>query len=118
MDDYSLERGVVTMYFCNFVTLVNRYKYEACYNYDANFRLSIANQKDLANKTCHWATVNTEIRDKYRSDNALSKCTYCKASGHYDSSCSVKRKHESETLPAQLAAALATVQFTQQQQPP
>ena len=105
------------MYHSNFVTLVCRFKYEACYNYDAAFRLSMANQKDLASKTCFWKSVNTELRDRYCSDNALSKCTYCKASGHYESSCSVKQKHKSETLPAQLAAALSTVQLVQQQQP-
>ena len=105
------------MYHSNFVGLVHRYKYEACYNYDAAFRLSMANQKDSATKTCFWETVNTEIRDRFCSDNTLSKCTYCKASGHYESSCTLKQKHKSETLPAQLAAALTSVQLTQQQAP-
>ena len=66
-------------------------------------------------KTCHWSVVNTELRDRYCCDNALSKCTYCKASGHYESACSVKQKDKANTLPAQLAAALNTVQIAQQQ---
>ena len=97
-------------YHATFVEFISEYKFEACFNYDRDFRLSIANQRnvDPKRRKAFWSVPSEKIRNRYLNNhNSLTKCEYCKGPGHYISNCSQKQKDESKTLPAQLAAALS-----------
>ena len=106
-------------YHASFVEFVGDYKFAACFAYDRDFRLNIANQRNVVNRKHFWSTPNEKLRTRHLSNNGLTKCSYCKGSGHFESGCTHKQKDESETLPAQLAAALTMTksQLMQQQQP-
>ena len=77
-----------------FCQLASRYKFEACSLYDHDFRVSLANQVSLApeQRTVHWGEINSEIRNLYLQDNLLPACYYCKAPGHFSTTCPVKSK--------------------------
>ena len=77
-----------------FCQLASRYKFEACFLYDRDLRISIANQISLApeQRTAHWGEINEEIRNLYLQDNLLPACYYCKAPGHFSTSCPEKSK--------------------------
>ena len=89
----------------------NTYHYEACVKYDRNVRLSMANQRTLApeRKTVHWNEVNQPIKTWYLSGNELTRCSYCKGTGHYPSACRQKQDDEGRNLPRQIAAAITEV---------
>ena len=94
----------------------NTYKYEACLKYDADCRMSIANQRNLApeRQTVFWTELNLAIRNKRLSGNELTRCEYCKGTGHYASACRQKMEDEAKNLPRQIAAAITEV-FPRQQ---
>ena len=79
-----------------FCQLASRYKFEACFLYDRDLRISIANQISLApeQRTAHWGEVNEEMRNLYLQDNLLPACYYCKAPGHFSNSCPEKTKEQ------------------------
>ena len=80
-------------YMRNFVTLASRYRFEACLNYDRNFRLSMANQQTLSAdlRSVSWLHVSEEYRTLYLSDNPIPSCFHCKARGHLSGSCPDKK---------------------------
>jgi hypothetical protein len=95
------------MYHSNFVNNVSKFRLEACLRYDSNFRLLMANQRRLPpdQQTCHWQTMNEDLRVRYLSENGLTFCDHCKAPGHYSSACRIKLDEKAKELPQQLAAA-------------
>ena len=102
------------MYFSKFVSCVNKFRFDACVLYDANFRMLLANERRLPpdQKTCHWQYMNEDLRVRYLSENGLTICEHCKTPGHYSSACRVKLDEKANELPHQLAAAFKQHQVT------
>ena len=98
----------------------NNYHYDACVKYDRNVRLSMANQRNLApeRKTVHWNEINQPIKSFYLAGNELSRCSYCKGTGHHASACRQKQEDEARNLPRQIAAAMTEVFPHPHYQPP
>ena len=66
----------------------------------------MGNRRNMHHGAQNWCIPSEDLRVRHLMDNALSKCSYCKGSGHYASSCQIKQENESNTLSAQLAAAI------------
>ena len=100
----------------------NTYRYDACVKYDRNFRLSLANQRTLApnRKTVHWTELNQAIKNWTLAGQELTRCDYCKGTGHTANNCRQKQEDEARNLPRQIAAAITEVfpHSNHYQQPP
>ena len=76
-----------------FCQLANRYKFEACVQYDTNFRLSMANQQTLHAdlRSVSYLRVCEEYKSQYLMDHPLPNCYHCKSQGHFSHSCPEKK---------------------------
>ena len=85
-------------YLKNFIMLANRYRFDACLNYDRYFRLSMANQQTLSAdlRSVSWLTISEEYRAMYLLDSPIPNCFNCKSRGHLSTNCPEK-KGESST---------------------
>ena len=101
-------------YFTHMVTRFSQYKFEACLRYDREFRLLIANQRNLApeRRTVCWTRTSEEVRIRCLTGHELSMCAYCKAYGHLESNCRTKQEREGKSITQQIAAAF---QYSQPQ---
>ena len=103
------------MYHSQMIQHFNKYKYDACYRYDREFRLTIANQRNLSpdRQTALWTKVHDDIRVRCLMGHELSRCDYCKGSGHITGACRQKSEDElKKDLPQQIAAAIQQTQQT------
>ena len=97
------------MYHSQMIQHFNKYKFDACYRYDRQFRLSIANQRKLSpdRQTTQWTKVQDDIRVKCLMGHELSRCEYCQGSGHTTDACRQKLVNElKKDLPQQIATAI------------
>ena len=72
-----------------------KYKFEACYLYDINFRLALAAQQsiDPAQRSVTWAEINKEFESRHLMKSAmLSVCDHCHCTGHIEIYCPLKKK--------------------------
>ena len=70
-----------------------KYKFEACYGYDKDFRLLIASQISLSpqQRSAKWEEIHAELASMYfQPDALLPSCYHCRVVGHYASSCPLK----------------------------
>ena len=73
--------------------LTTKYKFEACYNYDRDFRLLQASQVSLKpeQRTAKWESVHPELTNiRLQADSMLPVCFHCRATGHYATNCPEK----------------------------
>ena len=63
---------------------VNRYKFEACYQYDRDFRLRIQHERNLPyeHRTVHWSRESDELRNLHLVNNPVPICENCNTPGH------------------------------------
>ena len=80
-------------YLKNFVILANRYRFDACLNYDRYFRLSMANQQTLSAdlRSVSWLCISEEYRAMYLLDSPIPNCFHCKSRGHLSNNCPEKK---------------------------
>ena len=78
---------------------VNKYKFEACFKYDRDFRLTIQSERNMPplEKTCHWSRESEDLRNKHLINNPLPICEKCKTPGHSEKTCRVKTKDTDNT---------------------
>ena len=82
------------MYQKNFVRLANKHKFEACYEYDKQFRLTMASQRSRHpdTRTVRWDTTSIELSHaNLQQDTLLPACFSCRAIGHMAPNCPYKR---------------------------
>ena len=94
-------------YLKNFVMLANRYRFEACLNYDRYFRLSMANQQTLSAdlRSVSWLQISEEYRAMYLLDSPIPNCFHCKSRCHMSNNCPDKKgenSNNSSSVPAQV----------------
>ena len=72
-----------------FCQLANKYRFDACANYDMYFRRSMANQQmlDANERSVFWCRISEEYRAMYLMDFPLPTCFDCKGRGHYAKNC-------------------------------
>ena len=104
----------LSAYHALFVQHINQYKYEACFKYDRDFRITIANQRNMdpTRQTCHWTVVNELLRIRHLNNNPLIPCTFCLNPGHDVKSCRAKNAEEADKT---LNITAVLQQATQQQ---
>ena len=77
----------------NFCRLVAKYKFEACYRYDKDFRLLVASQSSLSpeQRTAKWECTHRELRNMHlQQDMLLPSCFHCRKTGHFAPNCPLK----------------------------
>ena len=77
----------------HFCRLTTKYKFEACYNYDRDFRLLQASQTSLKaeQQTAKWDVVHPELVNMhFQADSMLPVCFHCRSNGHYSTNCPSK----------------------------
>ena len=70
----------------NFCRLTTKYKFDACYTYDRDFRLLQASQTSMKpeQRTAKWETVHPELTNMHlQADSMLPVCFHCRSTGHY-----------------------------------
>ena len=73
----------------NFCRLTTKYMFEACYNYDRDFRLLQASQTSLK---AEWDVVHPELVNMHiQADSKLPVCFHCRSNGHYATNCPSKQ---------------------------
>ena len=79
--------------------LANRYRFDACLNYDRYFRLSMANQQTLSAdlRSVSWLTISEEYRAMYLLDSPIPNCFLCKSRGHLSTNCPPKKGESSSS---------------------
>ena len=92
----------------NFIMLANRYRFDACLNYDRYFRLSMANQQTLSAdmRSVSWLHISEEYRSMYLIDSPIPNCFHCRSRGHLSNNCPDK-KGESSTSTNQGLSSLS-----------
>ena len=73
----------------------SQYKFEACYSYDIDFRLSMAAQMsvDPAYRSVKWEEKCIEIENRHlKKTTLLSICDHCHCTGHIQMYCPVQKK--------------------------
>ena len=83
------------MYHSNMVQFVNAYKYQACFEYDRDFRLRMQHERKAVKKTVWWSRESEELRNKHLLNNPLPHCKHCKSPGHRDDQCRQKPHNNS-----------------------
>ena len=81
------------MYQKNFCMLAAKYKFEACYMYDKDFRLLIASQSSLhpGQRSAKWDLIQSDLHNMHlQQDMLLPSCYHCRVTGHYVTNCPVK----------------------------
>ena len=79
----------------NIIRLFSKYKFEAGYSYDKDFRMLMASQVSLepSQRTAKWDILHQELMHMhFQSDTLLPSCFHCKAIGHFASNCPAKSK--------------------------
>ena len=77
----------------NFCRLTTKYKFEACYTYDRDFRLLQVSQTSMKpeQRTAKWETVHPELTNMHlQADSMLPVCFHCRSTGHYATNCPSK----------------------------
>ena len=73
--------------------LTTKYKFEAYYNYDRDFRLLQVSQVSLKpeQRTAKWESVHPELTNIHlQADSMLPVCFHCRANGHCATNCPEK----------------------------
>lgn len=90
------------------VTLANRYKFEAVYGYDCEFRMAMAAEsaEKPENRTVKWEVQAIHLTNMFlTNDTLLPECFECKEVGHYANMCPTSRKSKRNPLPQQFRNA-------------
>ena len=85
----------------NFYRLVAKYKFEACYRYDKDFRLLVASQSSLSpeQRTAKWECRHRELRNMHlQQDMLLPSCFHCRKTGHFAPNCPLKSTGDDEAF--------------------
>ena len=84
---------VLFCYQKNFCRLVSKYRFDACYRYDKDFRLLVASQSSLSpeQRTARWEDLHSELSSMHlQQDTLLPTCFHCRNTGHFAPNCPLK----------------------------
>ena len=110
-------------YHATMIQHFNKYKFDACFKYDRDFRLTIQSERNMppTERTCWWSRESEDLRNRHLINNPLPVCEKCSIPGHTEKTCRRKDSKETNTnLASVLSQALFPVaqQLSKQPQPP